>query len=336
MWRVPRIPGITGANASPMFGPDRFAPRLHDVPHEELEAAGIRGLIVDLDNTLLGFRETELGAEHISWVARAHERGFRIVMLSNNQSGRVNQLAAQLQVECIPNALKPLPFGFLRAKRRLDMRRHEIAVVGDQLFTDVLGGKLCGLYTILTEPIEGKDFPVTRFFRFFERLMLARPPMMRLALIGDPVEHSASPALHRGFLEEAGMDGEYVAIRVARGDGARAIRRLRADGFTGCNVTYPLKEEAFEVVRRAAKKRAEPKPSTRFCSGGRFSVRRPMVPALARQSRRFSTSRSRSSESDLGLRCDGSRHSRRTARERRVHLCLGTRRAARERDLPPF
>ena len=45
-----------------MFGPDRFAPRLHDVPHEELEAAGIRGLIVDLDNTLLGFRETELAA----------------------------------------------------------------------------------------------------------------------------------------------------------------------------------------------------------------------------------------------------------------------------------
>jgi HAD superfamily phosphatase (TIGR01668 family) len=84
----------------------------------------------------------------------------------------VNGLAAQLNVTCIPNALKPLPFGFLRAKRRLQMRRCEIAVVGDQLFTDVLGGKLCGLYTILTEPIELKDFAVTRFFRFFERLML--------------------------------------------------------------------------------------------------------------------------------------------------------------------
>ncbi len=71
--------------------------------------------------------------------------------------------------------------------------------------------------------------------------------MMRLALIGDPVAHSASPALHRGFLDETGIDGEYVAIKVARGDGARAIRRLAADGFTGCNVTYPLKEDAFEV-----------------------------------------------------------------------------------------
>jgi uncharacterized protein len=155
-----------------MLGPDRYAPRLHDVSHEELEAAGIRGLIVDLDNTLVGFRQTELAQEHLDWVARAHERGFRIVMLSNNFSERVKRLAAQLNVACFPNALKPLPFGFLRAKRCLRMRRHEIAVVGDQLFTDVLGGKICGLYTILTEPIELKDFAVTRFFRFFERWVL--------------------------------------------------------------------------------------------------------------------------------------------------------------------
>jgi HAD superfamily phosphatase (TIGR01668 family) len=155
-----------------MLGPDRFAPRLSEVPLEELETAGIRGLIVDLDNTLLGFQETELGQDHIDWVARAHDRGMRIIMLSNNQSERVRTLAAQLNVECIPNALKPLPFGFLRAKRRLGIRRRAIAVVGDQLFTDVLGGKLCGLYTILTEPIEAKDFAVTRVFRFLERMML--------------------------------------------------------------------------------------------------------------------------------------------------------------------
>jgi len=155
-----------------MLGPNRYAPRLHQVSLEELADAGICGLIVDLDNTLLGFRETELGDEHLSWVASAHDRGFRIVMLSNNFSARVRGIAAQLNVPCIPNALKPLPFGFLRAVRHLRLRRRQIAVVGDQLFTDVLGGKLCGLYTILTEPIEAKDFAITRFFRFFERMML--------------------------------------------------------------------------------------------------------------------------------------------------------------------
>jgi HAD superfamily phosphatase (TIGR01668 family) len=155
-----------------MLGPDRFAPRLCDVSLEHLVQSGIRGLIVDLDNTLLGFRETELAREHLAWVEDAHERGLRIVMLSNNFSARVGTIAAQLGIECVPNALKPLPFGFVRAKRMLGMRRREIAVVGDQLFTDVLGGKLCGFYTILTEPIEAKDFAVTRLFRFFERLLL--------------------------------------------------------------------------------------------------------------------------------------------------------------------
>jgi shikimate dehydrogenase len=68
---------------------------------------------------------------------------------------------------------------------------------------------------------------------------------MKLAVIGDPVEHSASPRLHRRFLEEADIAGSYVAVRVARGEGTAAIWRLRADGFTGCNVTFPLKEEAL-------------------------------------------------------------------------------------------
>jgi hypothetical protein len=155
-----------------MIGPHRFAPRLANVPLDELFAAGIRGLIVDLDNTLLGFGESELAEDHIAWVARAHEQGMRAVMLSNNFSDRVTAVAALLGIRCVPNALKPLPFGFLRAKRMLGLSRRQIAVVGDQLFTDVLGGRLCGFYTILTEPIENKDFAITRFFRFLERLML--------------------------------------------------------------------------------------------------------------------------------------------------------------------
>lgn len=159
-----------------MLGPDRFVSRLATVSIQELHGQGFRGLIVDLDNTLMGFRQTELEADHLDWVARAHDHGFRMVMVSNNFSERVNGIAAQLNVPCIPNALKPLPFGVMRAVRMLAMPRNQIAVVGDQLFTDVLSGKLCGLYTILTEPIEAKDFPITRIFRFFERLMLPDRP----------------------------------------------------------------------------------------------------------------------------------------------------------------
>ena len=159
-----------------MLGPDRFVARLADIPHETLEEMGFLGLIVDLDNTLMGFREDRVGAENLAWIERAHDRGFKMVIVSNNFTDRVTSIAAQLRIACIPNALKPLPFGVMRAMRMLKLPRKKIAVVGDQLFTDVLSGKLCGLYTILTEPIEDKDFPLTRVFRFFERLMLPQRP----------------------------------------------------------------------------------------------------------------------------------------------------------------
>ncbi|MBV9973239.1 MAG: YqeG family HAD IIIA-type phosphatase [Candidatus Eremiobacteraeota bacterium] len=155
-----------------MFGPDRFAPRLCDVSIDELASRGIRGLIVDLDNTLVAYRCSDIMNDHLSWVQLARERGLKIVMVSNNFSERVQAIASQLNVACVANALKPLPTGFWRAQRALDLPRKEIAVVGDQLFTDVLGARLFGFYTILTEPIEPHDFPITRMFRFFERLLL--------------------------------------------------------------------------------------------------------------------------------------------------------------------
>lgn len=73
---------------------------------------------------------------------------------------------------------------------------------------------------------------------------------LKLAVIGDPVAHSASPELHRGFLTEAGVDGSYEAIRVPSGAGGRVIRDLGAQGYRGLNVTTPLKEEALVACDR--------------------------------------------------------------------------------------
>jgi shikimate dehydrogenase len=71
---------------------------------------------------------------------------------------------------------------------------------------------------------------------------------LKLALIGDPVAHSRSPRLHRDFMEEAGIEeGSYLAIRVAKGNGAEAVRRMRLEGYTGVNVTTPLKEEVMRA-----------------------------------------------------------------------------------------
>ncbi|HEY4441539.1 MAG TPA: YqeG family HAD IIIA-type phosphatase, partial [Candidatus Elarobacter sp.] len=129
---------------------------------------------VDLDNTVCEYHQPELAPGVAAWVTAAKARGFRLVLVSNNFSERVASVGAQLAIPIVPNALKPLPFAFLRALALLGTPRRNTIVIGDQLFTDVLGAKLVGLRTLLTRPLIEKDFPLTRVLRFLERTIAGR------------------------------------------------------------------------------------------------------------------------------------------------------------------
>ncbi len=159
-----------------MLRPDSFAERLSSVSLDELSASGIRGIIVDLDNTLVGYGQDHLADDDTAWIAAALGRGFRIVLVSNNFTARVLRIGELLGVPAIPSALKPLPTGFWRALSVLGTPRKATVVVGDQLFTDVLGAKLAGLHSILTHPIVGHDWLGTRVLRRLERLVLGKRP----------------------------------------------------------------------------------------------------------------------------------------------------------------
>ena len=156
------------------FRPDAYAATLAAVDRTALWTAGIRGIVLDLDNTCCAYHRPELAAGVAEWVRAARTDGFAIVLLSNNFAERVAAVAAQLAVPAVPNALKPLPFGFLRAARLLGTGRRATVVIGDQLFTDVLGAKLLGYHAVLTEPLVAVDFPLTRVLRWLERAFFAR------------------------------------------------------------------------------------------------------------------------------------------------------------------
>jgi len=159
-----------------MFGPDLEVATLADVSLDELWQRGFRGIILDLDNTVCGYHENTLAPGVREWVLAAKARGFALAMVSNNFHERVAAIGAQLDVPAVPSALKPLPQGFLRALAHLRTRRAQTVVIGDQLFTDVLGAKLLGLHAVLTQPIVPKDFPLTRVLRLLERVFFARAP----------------------------------------------------------------------------------------------------------------------------------------------------------------
>jgi HAD superfamily phosphatase (TIGR01668 family) len=159
-----------------MLRPDLEAESLADVSLDVLQARGIRGIIIDLDNTVCAYGQSTLAPGVRAWVHDAKARGFAIAMVSNNFSDRVEAIGAELGVPGVHSALKPLPHGFLQALRLIGTKRAQTAIIGDQLFTDVLGAKLLGLHTVLTHPIVERDFPITRILRFFERAVFARKP----------------------------------------------------------------------------------------------------------------------------------------------------------------
>jgi len=155
------------------FRPDHRAPTLPDVSLEALAGAGVRGVIVDLDNTVCAYHQPELAPGVAEWVREAQGRGFALVLVSNNFSERVATVGARLNIPVVPNALKPLPFAFLRALRILGTPRGATVVIGDQLFTDVLGAKLVGMCAVYVQRVAGREFPTTKVLRMLESPVLA-------------------------------------------------------------------------------------------------------------------------------------------------------------------
>ena len=144
-----------------------------DISLDSLAREGIRGIVVDLDNTLVGWRKLEPSPEVAAWVKAALADGYAVAIVSNNVRAWVSSIATMLGiVTFVHRALKPLPFGIFRAVKRLRVARREIVVIGDQLFADVLGAKLLGIRAILTEPIVPKEHPAMAFVRSAERFML--------------------------------------------------------------------------------------------------------------------------------------------------------------------
>ncbi|GAB4288588.1 MAG: YqeG family HAD IIIA-type phosphatase [Coriobacteriia bacterium] len=147
--------------------PDRYLTNVLAIEPDALASAGIAGLIIDLDNTLLPRDTSVVPDAFVAWLAEMTAR-FAVCFVSNNWHERVHEVAAELGVPLVARAVKPLPFAFLRALRVLGLQRRQVAVVGDQLFTDVLGGNLIGAMTILVEPLSRTDLPHTLLLRKVE------------------------------------------------------------------------------------------------------------------------------------------------------------------------
>jgi HAD superfamily phosphatase (TIGR01668 family) len=155
-----------------VIAPDLYLKSLACLSQRKLDAMGIRYVLLDIDNTIVARDSDSVAPEAKAWIETVRQRGIRVCLLSNNWHRVVLRYAAQLELPIVWRAIKPLPFAFLAAQHRIGARARQTLVVGDQLMTDVVGGKLLGMRTALLSPLSEHDLWHTLLLRQLERRLL--------------------------------------------------------------------------------------------------------------------------------------------------------------------
>ncbi|SCY98435.1 YqeG family HAD IIIA-type phosphatase [Alkaliphilus peptidifermentans] len=155
-----------------LLTPDLYVESVFHLNLQKLKDRGIKGLIIDIDNTLVAWDIKFASEDTKSWLLKLLDEGFKVCLVSNNTEDRVVVFNEELKLPAIHRATKPRRGAFRKAMAKLDTNLNNTAVIGDQIFTDVLGGNRMGLFTILVIPIESKEFWWTTFVRKIEKHVL--------------------------------------------------------------------------------------------------------------------------------------------------------------------
>lgn len=154
--------------------PNAYLKNVKEITIDFLNKNNIKALILDVDNTLIDFNKKMLdGVEE--WCKNLKKQEIKLFIVSNsNKKAKVEMVAKKLELPYIHFATKPFKRGFKKAAKILQEKNENIAVVGDQIFTDVIGANRCKMFSILVEPIEKKDLLVTKIKRPLENYIIKK------------------------------------------------------------------------------------------------------------------------------------------------------------------
>lgn len=155
-----------------LFLPNKHVQSIYDLTPELFKDEGISGVVVDLDNTLVPWNVADASENVRNWLFSLIDANLQVIIFSNNDEERVRRFAEPLEIPYIYRAKKPLKKSFEKATKMMGISKGQLAVVGDQLLTDILGGNNIGAYTVLVVPIVQTDAPITQFNRRIEKLIM--------------------------------------------------------------------------------------------------------------------------------------------------------------------
>ena len=148
--------------------PNLYLTKVEEIKINFLIKYKIKAIILDVDNTLINYYK-QLSEDVIKWCKDLQGQGIKMYILSNtNKREKVEKVAKELELPYEMFAKKPSKAGFIKIQKILNINSESIAVVGDQIFTDVIGGNRCKMFTILVDPVDKKDYWYTAWKRPIE------------------------------------------------------------------------------------------------------------------------------------------------------------------------
>ena len=157
---------------SKRFFPDYKFNSINDIDINILNNRGIKFAILDIDNTLVPYTSPKPDDNALKFLNKLKENNIEYCFVSNNHGERINLFNEEIGAPVYPNAAKPLLLGIRKAMKTFGADKNNTVIIGDQVFTDVWGGKRAGILTILVDPIKECDTAFFRFKRHFERIIV--------------------------------------------------------------------------------------------------------------------------------------------------------------------
>lgn len=151
-----------------MITPSWYVSSILEIEPDQFKEVEVYGLLLDLDNTLRNYGETAFSDASSDWLRRIKEAGIRACLFSNGSAHKVQKASQMLGIPFVAHAYKPLPIRVRTALALLGLPAEQTALVGDQLFADVLAGRLAGVRTILVEQTSRHEPWFTRLKRPLE------------------------------------------------------------------------------------------------------------------------------------------------------------------------
>ncbi len=170
------------------FIPDMYQKSIYDINYKALKEKGIKCILFDLDNTMVPLTISIPDREIKDLFSELELLGFKIIILSNSSKSRVEPFKEKLNVDSSFHSKKPFKAKYKKIMTLYHFKDNEIACIGDQLLTDVLGANRMGFFSILVNPISDNDLFGTKINRIFERRIFKKLGKQGLFTIGEYYE----------------------------------------------------------------------------------------------------------------------------------------------------